>query len=239
MPDPVTVAAGIGALGNLVGGFLGSSAQKKANKAMLKEGKRNRKWLKMMSDTEWQRGVEDMKAAGLNPMLALSQGGASTPGSSAVSQIPEDALARGVSSAGDKAALAVQLSNVIANTEKTMQEARGAKNQADISGVQADIAKAGSATRIHTAEAMANMEMERMRQELDNMAEQGMLTRRQAQQIQMLMPEIHKQAQSQSEIMKYGISSAKAEAEFYDSLGPMGTGASRDIIRTIIQMLRN
>lgn len=43
----------------------------------------NRDWQEKMSSTSYQRAVEDMKKAGLNPILAFSNGGASTPGGSA------------------------------------------------------------------------------------------------------------------------------------------------------------
>lgn len=50
------------------------------------EAQRNRDFQLFTSNTAYQRGVEDMRKAGLNPYLAYNQGGASTPvGSSAQS----------------------------------------------------------------------------------------------------------------------------------------------------------
>lgn len=53
-----------------------------------KEAKRNRKFQASQSATAYQRAMADMKAAGLNPILAGKLGGASTPGG-AMAQIAD------------------------------------------------------------------------------------------------------------------------------------------------------
>lgn len=117
------VPAAIQAGGALLGGLMGSSAQSRANKQNIQLQREQRGWEEMMSNTAYVRGTRDMLAAGLNPMLAYSQGGASTPSVSAATVHPEDAMAKGIASAADKAAQ-------VYATKKMMYDADQAQTKA-------------------------------------------------------------------------------------------------------------
>lgn len=55
------------------------------------EAAKQRDWSERMSNTSWQRGIADMKAAGINPMAAFHSGGATTPSAATATASPTHA----------------------------------------------------------------------------------------------------------------------------------------------------
>lgn len=188
-----------------------------------------------------------MKAAGLNPMLAFSQGGASTPSVSAAKVEPVTGFGEGVHSAASKAMQTAAIQQQIANIGLTEAATREKNAQA----TTAEVTSSFAAERQH-------YELSRIKEEVAHVRAQYRLTEAQMEQLHALLPQIVEQqreqirlarnqantAEGEAKLKQYQLPSARAEAEVWEKLGAAGRGANiganalQQVITIIRSMLR-
>jgi len=175
-------------LGEILG-FLGGQSTNSANAAInarnldfnAEQAQANRSWSAdqaqkqmdyqtEMANTSWQRGVKDMQAAGLSPMLAYSKGGAISPtgamgSSSAASAAAPIAM-------GNSFQAAAQLANTSADTANKL-----ASNA--LIGAQTSSASAAAAQSTATVDKIVQetsnlkTDQDRVRVLIDNLRQEG------------------------------------------------------------------
>jgi len=122
-------------VGSAIGGIGSYMGQESANQANAQQSEKQMAFQKEQRATQYQTAVEDMKQAGLNPMLAYQQGGAGNqPGAQAQMQ---SSLGAGVKSIGE-------------NLGK-YQELRNANSQERLINSQIDVADADAVLKRATA----------------------------------------------------------------------------------------
>lgn len=181
-------------LGGAIGGLLGFVGQQQtnqknwdiaqaANAASAQQAQSQMDFQERMRATQYQTAVEDMQKAGLNPMLAYSQGGAGTP-SGAMGQVS-------TAKVGNTLASAVQGYQSMAMTNADLDQkqalttntsAQTLKTEADTIQTAVSIQKILEDTKVSTQQ-YANMQemLNKLKEEIINLRATRELTKSQTQ----------------------------------------------------------
>ena len=140
------LGSALGAVGSIAGGLISGGVSRDSAREQMAFQER-------MSGTAYQRSMADMKAAGLNPILAYQQGGSSTPSGAGYSL--ENIGASAVSSARSANIMKAEVDQLKAQTDTQRTMASLQQAQERLANTQ-NLASAAQAKRDLASERLIN-----------------------------------------------------------------------------------
>lgn len=149
----VLLAAAAAAAPAAASGIASALSGNKQRAWSAREAAKNRTWQEYMAKTRYQRTMADMKASGLNPILAYQQGGGSVP-SGAQGQNADRDLGKAVTSGLEAFQKGIEskklrLETLNAETRRRLDESLIIKANQDALSSQSNAAEADSRTHLN------------------------------------------------------------------------------------------
>lgn len=174
--NPMAAISTAASMGSAIMGYKGQKETNEKNIELAREQMKfqeeqadtAREYMRDMSGTAYQRAMKDMREAGLNPILAYSQGGASTPSSPAMSgamPVMQNPMAAGANVGTQIMNSASNMATQATQRDKMEQEIDNLSAQYELTWTQRQ--KVGNEARKLEAD-MLNVEAQTEGRELEN-----------------------------------------------------------------------